>query len=120
MCTSRAWRNTIAASYPEEEVRWRSIYASYLSGVGVNAVVPARGGDAVRLFLAHRAVPGSGYTTLASTLLVMTIFDSTMAVLLFVYALTLGVLPGLDVLANLPGFEFGWLIENGAFSLVLL
>ena len=119
-CVSRAWWHTIRAAYPEARPAWRSIYGAYVSGVGVNAVVPARGGDAVRLFLAHRAVPGSGYTTLASTLLVMTIFDTTMALLLFAYALALGVLPGLDVLAKLPGFEFGWLVENGAFSLVLL
>ena len=64
MCTSRAWRNTIAAAYPEEEVRWRSIYAAYLAGVGVNAIIPARAGDAVRLYLAHRAVPASTYITL--------------------------------------------------------
>ena len=79
MCTSRAWRNTIAASYPEEPVRWVSIYASYLAGVGVNAIIPARGGDAVRLFLAHRAVPGSTYVTLGSTLLVLSFFDMAMA-----------------------------------------
>ncbi|MDQ3066969.1 MAG: hypothetical protein M3R12_07450, partial [Actinomycetota bacterium] len=48
-CTSRAWRNAIAASYPDQEVRWRAIYAAYLSGVGVNAIIPARAGDAVRL-----------------------------------------------------------------------
>ena len=69
MCTSRAWRNTIAAAYPDEQVPWRQIYASYLAGVGVNAIIPARTGDAVRLYLAHRAVPGSTYTTLASTLI---------------------------------------------------
>ncbi|MGI9111342.1 MAG: lysylphosphatidylglycerol synthase transmembrane domain-containing protein [Gaiellaceae bacterium] len=119
-CVSRAWWNTISAAYPETAPRWRSIYGSYFFGVGVNAVVPARGGDAVRLFLAHRAIPGAAYTTLASTLLVMSIFDSTMALLVFAYALTLGVLPGIGVLGNLPGFEFGWFIENGAFSLVLL
>ena len=60
MCTSRAWRNTIAASYPDETgARGCSIYAAYLAGVGVNAIMPARAGDAVRLYLAHRAVPGS-------------------------------------------------------------
>ena len=41
MCTSRAWRNTIAASYPDDPVRWPSIYAAYLSGVGVNAASAA-------------------------------------------------------------------------------
>jgi uncharacterized membrane protein YbhN (UPF0104 family) len=120
VCTSRAWRNTIAASYPEHEVRWRSIYASYLSGVGVNAIVPARAGDAVRLYLAHRAVPGSTYTTLAATLLVLSFFDMAMAGLIFGYALTLGVLPGVGSLGRLPGFDFGFFADNPEFSAVLL
>ena len=50
---------------PRGEVPWRTIYGAYVSAVGVNAVLPARGGDAVRLYLAHRAVPGATYTTLA-------------------------------------------------------
>jgi uncharacterized membrane protein YbhN (UPF0104 family) len=118
-CTSRAWWNVLGAAYPENRPRWRTIHGSYVSGVGVNAIVPARGGDAVRLFLAHRAIPGAAYTTLASTLLVMTIFDSGAALLIFAYALTLGVLPGIDTLGSLPGFEFGWVFENRAFALVL-
>jgi uncharacterized membrane protein YbhN (UPF0104 family) len=120
MCTSRAWRNTIAASYPDEQVPWRSVYAAYLSGVGVNAIVPARAGDAVRLYMAHRAVPGSTYTTLASTLLVLSFFDMTMAALIFAYALTLGVLPGVSSLGGLPGFDFGFFAANPEFSLLLL
>jgi uncharacterized membrane protein YbhN (UPF0104 family) len=119
MCTSRAWRNTIAASYPDEPVRWSSIYAAYLSGVGVNAIIPARGGDAVRLYLAHRAVPGSTYVTLGSTLLVLSIFDTAMAFLIFAYALTLGVLPGVGSLGSLPGFEFGFFANNPEFTAVL-
>ena len=119
MCTSRAWRNTIAASYPEEPVRWIQIYASYLAGVGVNAIIPARGGDAVRLFLAHRAVPGSTYVTLGSTLLVLSFFDMAMALLIFVYALTLGVLPAVGSLGKLPGFDFGFFASNPEFSFVL-
>jgi uncharacterized membrane protein YbhN (UPF0104 family) len=120
LCTSRAWRNTIAASYPQERVPWTSIYAAYVSAVGVNAVSPARGGDAVKLYLAHRAVPGSTYTALASTLLVLSIFDTAAAALLFVYALTLGVLPGADALGRLPGFDFGFFAANPEFSVFLL
>ncbi len=120
MCTSRAWRNAIGAAYPEQPVAWRSIYAAYLAGVGVNAIVPARAGDAVRLYLAHRAVPGATYTTLVSTLLVLSIFDTAMAVLLFTYALTLGVLPGVGTLGRLPGFDFGFFAANAEFSFVLL
>jgi uncharacterized membrane protein YbhN (UPF0104 family) len=120
MCTSRAWRNTLAASYPDTEVRWRSIYAAYLSGVGINAIVPARGGDAVRLYIAHRAVAGSTYVTLGSSLIVLSIFDTAMALLIFAYALTLGVLPGVGSLGNLPGFDFGFFLANPEFSAALL
>jgi uncharacterized membrane protein YbhN (UPF0104 family) len=119
-CTSRAWRNTIAAAYPEERVPWSSIYAAYVSAVGVNAVVPARGGDAVKLYLAHRAVPGSTYTALASTLLVLSLFDAAVACAIFVYALTLGVLPGAGALGGLPGFDFGFFAANPELSLALL
>ncbi|MGH3070735.1 MAG: lysylphosphatidylglycerol synthase transmembrane domain-containing protein [Gaiellaceae bacterium] len=120
MCTSRAWRNAVAAAYPDEHVPWRSIYAAYLSAVGVNAIVPARAGDAVRLYLAHRAVPGSTYTALASTLLVLSFFDMAMAALIFLYALTLGVLPGVGSLGRLPGFDFGFFASNPEFSVALL
>ena len=55
-CTSRAWRNVLAAAYPEDRVPWISIYGAYLAGVGINAIIPARAGDAVRIVLAHRAI----------------------------------------------------------------
>ncbi len=112
LCTSRAWRNVIAAAYPGERVRWRSIYAAYLSGVGVNAILPARTGDVLRLYLTRRAVPAATYTTLTATYAVMSVFDSAMALSLFGYALTLGVLPGLHVLPSLPEWDFGWLLSH--------
>ena len=56
VCTSRAWRNTIAAAYPEEPVPWRTVYGAYIAAVGVNAVVPIRGGDAVHNASALRAL----------------------------------------------------------------
>ena len=61
-CYSRAWRNVLAAAYPDRRVPWHQIGAAYVAGVGVNAILPARGGDVVRVYLAHRAIPGSSYT----------------------------------------------------------
>ncbi len=119
-CTSRAWRNTIAAAYPEEPVPWRLIYGAYVSAVGVNAVLPARGGDVVKLYFAHRAVKGATYTTLAATLFVLAIFDTVVAGLLFVYALTQGALPGLGALPSLPGFDFRWVGESPELAVTFL
>jgi uncharacterized protein (TIRG00374 family) len=118
-CTSRAWRNTLQAAYPQERVRWRKILAAYVSGVGVNAIMPIRGGDAVKLYLAHRAIPNSTYTTLAASLLVLAIVDSVMALSLFGYALTQNVLPSLDVLPRLPSFDFAWFLDHPRGSAVI-
>ena len=119
VCTSRAWRNTIAAAYPEEPVPWRTVYGAYIAAVGVNAVVPIRGGDAVKLYLTHRAIQGASYMTLAATLLVLAIFDTVAALLLFVWALTQGALPGLSLLPSLPGFDFGFVAANPELSIVV-
>jgi uncharacterized membrane protein YbhN (UPF0104 family) len=108
-CTSRAWRNVLAAAYPAERVPWISIYGAYLAGVGINAIIPARAGDAVRIVLAHRAIPGSTYTTVVSSTLVLSLFDLFAASALLTWALTTGELPGLDVLPRLRSFDFAWL-----------
>ena len=119
-CTSRAWRNVLAAAYPDAKVPWRSVFGAYLAGVGINAIIPARAGDAARIYLAHRAVPGSTYTTVVSSTVVLTLFDFTAATLLFAWALTLGELPGLDVLPRLDSFDFAFLLDRPlAFVLVL-
>lgn len=111
-CTSRAWRNVLAAAYPETRVPWISIYGAYLAGVGINAIVPARAGDAVRIVLAHRAIPGSTYTTVVSSTLVLSFFDMFAASLFLTWAVGMGLLPGLDVLSRLESFDFAWLLAH--------
>ena len=112
-CTSMAWRNVLAAAYPDRAVRWVSIYGAYLSGVGVNAIVPVRAGDAVRIVLAHRAIPGSTYTTVVSSTLVLSIFDMAAAIALLTWAaVSLDELPGLGELPQLPSFDFAWFLDH--------
>ena len=112
-CTSRAWRNVLAAAYPDRPVRWPPILAAYVAGVGVNAIIPARAGDAVRIFMAHRAIPGSSYTTVVSSNVVLTFVDMALALVVFIWALTQGVLPSLDALSRLPSFDYSWAVEDG-------
>jgi glycosyltransferase 2 family protein len=111
-CTSRAWRNVLAAAYPESRVPWRSIYGAYLAGVGINAIIPARAGDVVRIALAHRAIPGSTYTTVVSSTLVLSFFDMFAASVFLGWAVSMGLLPGLDVLSRLDSFDFAWLFAR--------
>jgi uncharacterized membrane protein YbhN (UPF0104 family) len=120
MCTSRAWRNVLAAAYPEERVRWPAIYAAYIAGVGVNAIFPARAGDVVRLAMAHRAVKGATYTTLVSSSLVLAIVDSACAIALFIWAVTQDVFPSIDALPSLPSFDFAWFLDHPQVSQIAL
>ena len=97
-------------------MRWRSIVASVFAGAGVNAIIPARGGDAVRVVLAKRAVEGSTYATIASTLVLLSLFDFVVATGLVTWAAVTGQLP--KVLG--PSFDFGWAFHNpGTFLKVI-
>jgi uncharacterized membrane protein YbhN (UPF0104 family) len=111
-CTSRAWRNVLAAAYPEERVPWISIYGAYLAGVGINAIIPARAGDAVRIVLAHRAIRNSTYTTVVSSTLVLSLFDMLAASFFLAWAIGIGGLPGIDVLSHLRSFDFAWILAH--------
>ena len=112
-CTSMAWRNVLAAAYPDKAVRRQSILGAYFAGVGVNALVPMRAGDAVRIVLAHRAITGSTYTTVVSSTLVLSIFDFVAASSILLWAaLTQDQLPQIGDLPNLRSFDFAWLLDH--------
>ncbi len=115
----RAWQNILRASYPETRVPYSGIFGSYVAGVGVNSVAPARGGDIVKLYLAKRQVAGSTYPTLGSSLVVETLFDFVVAVGILIWAIQLGVLPGVPDLPRLPAFDWTFVVEHPALAAFL-
>lgn len=121
VAVSRAWRNIIKAAYPDRRVRWPQLFGAYVAGTGVNAIVPARGGDVVRLFLAKRRIEDSTYTTLVSTSLLQTLFDMVVAGCFVLWAITQDVLPGIDVLRSprLPSLDYGWAFRHPTAGLIL-
>ncbi len=114
-----AWRNIIRASYPEVKIPRRTVLGAYLAGIGVNAVIPARGGDFLKLYLVKHRVGETSYPTLGSTLIVETLFDSIVAGGILAWALTIGVLPSLDVLPHLPQIEWSWPLRHKTEALVI-
>lgn len=119
VCRSRAWRNVIAAAYPDREVEWRAVFGGYVAGVGANALLPGRGGDLLRLYIVKHRVEGSTYPTLGATLLADGIFDLFAATSLLIWALSADVLPGGDVLPDLPAVDWLWVFKNPGQSLVI-
>jgi uncharacterized membrane protein YbhN (UPF0104 family) len=116
---SRAWRNILAAAYPSTNVRWRSVLAAYTAGVGVNAVIPARSGDVLKLYIVKQRVPGSTYPTLASSLLADGITDLLLAACVLTWALASGVLPGVKIVRHLPSVDWFWLVNHPNAALII-
>lgn len=103
---TRAWHTILRAAYPEARgLRPVHVMRAYLAGSGVNAVVPARGGDVVKLGLVHRRIEGASYTTLAATFVPEMLFETLVGALLVAWVLSAGLLPvGLPG-ADLPALE---------------
>jgi uncharacterized protein (TIRG00374 family) len=116
---SRAWRNAVAAAYPDSNVSWRHVFGGYVAGIGANAVLPGRGGDLLRLYIVKHRVEGATYPTLAATLLADGIFDLFAASLLLGWALWAGILPGASVLPNLPAVDWLWVFKNPSQALLI-
>jgi uncharacterized membrane protein YbhN (UPF0104 family) len=104
---ARASFNILRAAYPTERIRFQRIWGAYFAGYGFNAVIPARGGDVVRLFLTRNSIPNASYPAVGASFVVEAIFDLVMGSLILLFAFTQGVFPkppDLSYLAQHPEF----------------
>ena len=97
---SLAWRNVLRAAEPGRPVGLPTVAACYAAGVALNAVTPARGGDAAKIALLRTRMPGASVATLASSMSVVLLFDSIVATVLVLGVWGFGTAPGA---LSLPG-----------------
>jgi uncharacterized membrane protein YbhN (UPF0104 family) len=107
-----AWRNVLRAAYPDKRIRFLPLAAAYLAGAGINAIVPAHAGDVTKVFLVKRQLPGSSYPAVTSSFLVQTVFDTSVGVLVLLYAITQGLLPPLPRIPHQRAFEISFWAEH--------
>src|SRR3954462_3072365 len=117
---ARASFNILRAAYPDSEIAFRRVWGAYFAGYGFNSVVPARGGDVIRLFLTKTAVPGSSYPAVGAAFAVEFTFDLTIAVPVLAFAFTQGVFPKPPDFSKLPAFDLAFFASNPRFTLFLL
>lgn len=109
---TRGWHTIIQAAYPDSPLRPRDTRNAYLAGSGLNAVIPARGGDVVKLALVHRRIEGSSYATLGGTFVPETVFETLFGTALVVWALAHGFLPVPTSTGELPSVDVTLLIRH--------
>lgn len=108
LCRAHAWANALRAAYPGGAVSERGVIASFVVGAGMNGILPARGGDALKIVLAKTSVRGSSYPAIISSFAVLAPFDSGIGLLVLLYAITQGLLPAAPRLPELPAFEISF------------
>jgi uncharacterized membrane protein YbhN (UPF0104 family) len=117
---SRASYNILRAAYPTEPIRWKRIWGAYMAAYGFNNVVPARGGDVIRLFLTKSSVSRSSYPAVAASFAVESVFDLAMGILILTFAFSQGVFPKPPDFSKLPAFDLAFLAQHPQFTLFLL
>jgi uncharacterized membrane protein YbhN (UPF0104 family) len=117
---ARASYNILRAAYPDERFRFLDVWGAYFAGYGFNAVIPARGGDVVRLFLTRSAIPHASYPAVGATFFVEAGFDVAMGSLILLFAFSQGVFPKPPDFAKLNAFDLSYLAAHPRFALFLI
>src|SRR5215208_4343235 len=117
---ARASFHILRAAYPGTPIDFKHIWGAYIAGYGFNSVVPARGGDVVRLFLTKTSVPQSSYPAVASSFFVEQLFDLSLAIPILLFAFTQGAFPKPPDFSDLPAFDLAFFAAHPRFTLFLL
>jgi uncharacterized membrane protein YbhN (UPF0104 family) len=117
---ARASFNILRAAYPDTRFRFLHIWGAYLAGYGFNSVIPARGGDVIRLFLTKTSVPGSSYPAVAASFAVEVIFDVVMGSLMLTFAFTQGAFPKPPDFSKLKAFDLSFFAGHPKFTLFFI
>jgi len=117
---SRAFFHTLRAAYPGEPIEFRRIWGAYIAAYGFNNVIPARGGDVIKLFLVKRSIPNATYPAVGAAICVEAVFDAFMAIFILTFAFSQGVFPKPPEFAKLDAFDLSFFAGHPKFTLFVL
>src|SRR3954470_16189858 len=100
----RGWYSIVCSSSGESPRR-RDVLAAWVAGAGAGGVVSARGGDAVRVLVLARRMPGTGNRALLTgTLVAETVGETAIGLLMLGLALAAGMGPNVGWNTNIALF----------------
>jgi Lysylphosphatidylglycerol synthase TM region len=117
----RGWFNIVRAAYPaERRLRYRDVVAAYYAGSGLNAIVPARGGDVLKVHMVKRRLDGGNWSTLVATFVPETLFETLLGAALLVWMLARGFLPLPTSRLELPTLDVSLILAHPVISTIVL
>ncbi|MBJ7472994.1 MAG: flippase-like domain-containing protein, partial [Solirubrobacteraceae bacterium] len=115
-----AFRNILQDAYPKETVDYRQIWGAYLAAYGFNNVIPARGGDVLKVYLTKTSINGGSYPTVGAALLVEAIFDLCAGLVAVSFAIAVGVFPEPPAWVSLDSFDLSFVVADGRRTVFLI
>jgi hypothetical protein len=110
---TRAWFTILRAAFPDAtELRPHHVMRAYLAGAGINSLIPARGGDVVKLAMVRRRIPRARYAALAATFIPETLFETLFGTALVIWALSQGFMPVPTAGGELPALDVSRVVEH--------
>ena len=107
-----AWRNVLRAAYPRQRDPLCAAGRRLPRRRRDQRRRPAHAGDVTKVFLVKRQIPDSSYPAVTSSFLVQTVFDTSVGVLVLLYAISQGLLPPLPQIPDLPAFEISFWADH--------
>ncbi|MEH3053637.1 MAG: lysylphosphatidylglycerol synthase transmembrane domain-containing protein [Patulibacter minatonensis] len=115
-----AFRNILAAAFPEQKVPYRQMWGAYLAAYGFNNVIPARGGDVLKVYLTKTSIPTATYPTIGAALLVEAIFDLCAGGVAVLFAIATGVFPDPPSWVSLDSVDLSFVVSDGRRALFII
>jgi uncharacterized membrane protein YbhN (UPF0104 family) len=81
---ARAWHWIVRHAQAERDVDFATTYGAFVGAIGANAVLPARVGEALRLGVVRRRVPGSSVVTIVATIILESALEVAFGILVVV------------------------------------
>ncbi len=117
----RGWWHILRVSYPDAEtLRYRDVVAAYFAGSGLNAVVPARGGDVMKLYMVKQRIPDGHYPTLVGSFVPEGLFETVCGLGLLIWALARGFIPVPTSRLELPTLDVTFVIRHPLSSAIFV
>jgi uncharacterized membrane protein YbhN (UPF0104 family) len=117
----RGWFNILRVTFPEERgLRMRDAVRAYLAGSGLNAIVPARGGDVLKVYFIDRRMQRGDWAKVVGTFVPETVFESAVGIALLVWTLARGWVPIPQGPHELPNVDVSLAIEHPILTTLVL
>ncbi len=87
---ARSWHTIVRHAHPHTDITFGTTFTSFAGAIGANTLLPARIGEALRLGILRRRVPGSSTATIATTIVLEGAVEMTFGVVVIAAVLLAG------------------------------